>query len=513
MHADSFIGSFTVSAREQRARAVAAIGVAAFLLCSPRTSTAQPEVAQAQSLFEQGRVLLGQGKIEQACAAYEASQKLDPAVSTLLHIAACRERNHQIASAWGYFVQAKRAASVQKEPKLMAIASKHADRLRPRLSQLTVNVPEDLRLPGLELWRGIERVEPSMWGLSLPLDGGIYSLTAMLDGQVIWSTNIALANDRDVKVVEVGETVGDAALQPSVESRASAMKSPAASEAASTPSSGPQREGEDKGSVAPEPSASHAPRKSDAGAVAECERLVLAESWGELKACVEQKVGSSGAASGRALDLLTLAAAEKRNKQEFDQFFAAQRRSDLSAMRTIAQRVPNSSVYADRVAAGLKVVVDEAVAAKRKQAMSLVAEGRCFELRAFGLEILSIDEKAGDAVLQMACVYKAPPQPCKPDDAVAVDAKIELARRQYESKPLEVASVVETLLRVGGPCVTPAVDAAPRQRYMALTYLGMLSACRASLRPQVELFLLIASESQQPVPHVCRSFFGENKDK
>jgi hypothetical protein len=65
---------------------------------SPR-ALAQPASVQAQSLFDDGQRLMQAGKLAEACAAFESSQKLDPAVITLLNLADCRERNHQLATA------------------------------------------------------------------------------------------------------------------------------------------------------------------------------------------------------------------------------------------------------------------------------------------------------------------------------------------------------------------------------------------------------------------------------
>src|SRR5262249_8883682 len=83
--------------------------VVGFCIGAPR-AFAQSVSVQAQSLFDEGRKLLKAGKLAEACAAFESSQKLDPAVTTLLNLADCREQNHQFATAWGAFVDAKRMA-------------------------------------------------------------------------------------------------------------------------------------------------------------------------------------------------------------------------------------------------------------------------------------------------------------------------------------------------------------------------------------------------------------------
>src|SRR5262245_28993804 len=88
-------------------------------------ASAQPAGAQAEALFRQGRELLAAGKVAEACTAFEESQKVDPAVTTLLNLASCREMNSQLATAWGLFIEAERqtrAASDDPTQKLHEVA-------------------------------------------------------------------------------------------------------------------------------------------------------------------------------------------------------------------------------------------------------------------------------------------------------------------------------------------------------------------------------------------------------
>src|SRR6185436_3009167 len=57
----------------------------------PATAHAQSATAQAETLFRQGQDLITKGKFAEACAAFDASQKLEPAIATLLNQASCRE--------------------------------------------------------------------------------------------------------------------------------------------------------------------------------------------------------------------------------------------------------------------------------------------------------------------------------------------------------------------------------------------------------------------------------------
>src|SRR5262245_59390034 len=66
------------------------------------------EATIAEQLFREGKRLLAEGRTEQACKAFEGSYRKDAAITTLLNLADCRERNGQNATAWGYFVEVER---------------------------------------------------------------------------------------------------------------------------------------------------------------------------------------------------------------------------------------------------------------------------------------------------------------------------------------------------------------------------------------------------------------------
>lgn len=179
---------------------------ALLVLLLSSTSHAQPAGAQAEVLFRQGRELLAAGKTAEACDAFEQSQKLEPAVTTLMNLAACREKNGQLATAWGHFLDAERqtrAGADATAQQLHDVAQKRAQTLEARVSKLSINVPAKSKLDGLEITRGTERLEPVMWNRALPLDGGSYTITARAPGLQAWSTKVTVAAASDTKTVTV----------------------------------------------------------------------------------------------------------------------------------------------------------------------------------------------------------------------------------------------------------------------------------------------------------------------
>jgi tetratricopeptide repeat protein len=167
---------------------------------------AQPTSAQAEVLFRQGKELMAAGQYAEACTAFDAAQKLDPTAPTMLNRASCREKNGQIATAWGLFVEAEhqtRAATDERTKQMHRIAAEHASDLEVRLSTLAINVPADAKIGGLEVLRDQDVLDPGAWNRTLPIDGGTYKITARAPGNLEWTTTITIAGERDARTVDI----------------------------------------------------------------------------------------------------------------------------------------------------------------------------------------------------------------------------------------------------------------------------------------------------------------------
>lgn len=180
--------------------------VVAFVLLSSSMTLAQPAGAQAETLFRQGRDLMASGKTAEACSAFQESQRLEPAVTTLLNLAGCREKLGQIATAWGLFLEAERqtrSATTAADRQLHDVAQKRAAGLEPRISKLEIDVPDASKLDGLEIKRGEERIDAGAWNRALPVDGGTYTISATAPKSLPWSTQITIGGEHDSKTVQV----------------------------------------------------------------------------------------------------------------------------------------------------------------------------------------------------------------------------------------------------------------------------------------------------------------------
>src|SRR5690242_16706831 len=109
---------------------------------------ARAQSAEAQARFDDGVRLMKAGKTDEACAAFETSNRLEPRAGTLLRLGECREANHQLASAWSAYQDSLTKAT---DPKKKAFAQNRIKVLEPKLSHLTINVKA--RVTGLEVKR------------------------------------------------------------------------------------------------------------------------------------------------------------------------------------------------------------------------------------------------------------------------------------------------------------------------------------------------------------------------
>jgi hypothetical protein len=156
--------------------------------------------SEAVQLFEDGRALLEQGRVDQACPKLEESQRLDPGGGTLLNLALCHERQGRTATAWEEFVEARGAAKAGNRPLRVAFAEAHIAQLEPALSRVVVQVPGPSDVPDLEIKRDGSVVGRAAWGSAVPVDPGDHVIEAAAPGKLSWRQSV-VATASDTKTV------------------------------------------------------------------------------------------------------------------------------------------------------------------------------------------------------------------------------------------------------------------------------------------------------------------------
>jgi hypothetical protein len=171
------------------------------LALAPQLAHADPE---ADRLFKEGQRLLTEGRVAEACDDFAASDARDDRVGTLLNLGDCREQNNQIATAWATFLRAAALAQKStKERKRAEEARRRAGYLQPRLSYLTISVPDASDVDGLTVTRDGAPVDRAYWNQGVPVDGGTYVIEAGAPGHDPWRKQVVVAPENAKALVDV----------------------------------------------------------------------------------------------------------------------------------------------------------------------------------------------------------------------------------------------------------------------------------------------------------------------
>ena len=140
--------------------------------------------AAAEALFDEGKRLRDQKRYAEACPKLADSQRLDPAVGTLLNLALCYKENNQTASAWSTYREAAAQAASAHQSDREQLARDEAAALEPKLTKLIIEVAPDVaKVPGVEVKRDGAPVPQGLWGVAAPVDPGVRSIDVTAPGK------------------------------------------------------------------------------------------------------------------------------------------------------------------------------------------------------------------------------------------------------------------------------------------------------------------------------------------
>ena len=163
---------------------------------SSTASIARAQAVDAEALFREGKRLMKDGRLAEACDRFEASERVAASVGTLLNLGNCREKNDQLASAWAAFHAAAAAADrAGNEQRRSVEARRRADALEPRLALLVIEVTEPSRLDGLVIERDGVAIDAGEWNHGVPIDAGRHTIACRAPDHESWSTTIDVGAD------------------------------------------------------------------------------------------------------------------------------------------------------------------------------------------------------------------------------------------------------------------------------------------------------------------------------
>jgi hypothetical protein len=198
--------------------------LAALAMITGAPSAHADDSAAAQALFDQAKHAMAAQNYDEACPKFAESQRLDPALGTLLNLADCYEREGKLATAWSKFLELGTRARAAGQADRAQIGKQRAAALAPRLPYLTIVVGASAAALHPDVLRDRGVVGAAEFGTAIPVDPGMHTVSASASGRIDWSTTVAVTEGHTQTV-----TVPELAAAPEAPvATASAAPSPAA---------------------------------------------------------------------------------------------------------------------------------------------------------------------------------------------------------------------------------------------------------------------------------------------
>ena len=142
----------------------------------------------AQSLFDQARALMDQGRYADACPRFADSERLDPGGGTLLNLALCYDKLGKLALAYDTYSEAISVAIAEHRREREKFARDRVAALGPRLPRLTLKITD---VPaGMEVHLDGANVPLSAWGTAMTVDPGEHVVEATAPDRAPWKAAI-----------------------------------------------------------------------------------------------------------------------------------------------------------------------------------------------------------------------------------------------------------------------------------------------------------------------------------
>jgi len=168
-----------------------------FLIAAVGGPVAHAQSAAAEAEFVKGKKLLGEGKVQEACAAFERSQQIEPLSGTLYNLALCYEQAGKTASAWLRF---REIAQTDTNAARRKASAKKAAALESRLTKLLITVR--VQVEGMRVLRNDVEVT-NLIGIEDPVDPGKYRVAASAEGYKPVQLDVEVAGPGTTITVEV----------------------------------------------------------------------------------------------------------------------------------------------------------------------------------------------------------------------------------------------------------------------------------------------------------------------
>jgi hypothetical protein len=172
------------------------------LLCVPGVARANDAVA-AQTLFDEAKELMAQGRYTAACPKFAESQQADPGLGTQFHLADCWQHVGRMASAWALFRDVESQAQSRGETGRQRVAHDRASALEPFLPRLVIQPHEGDATAPLSIRRDGVEIGREQWGAAVPIDPGSHAVALYAPGKQPWGTAVEVPIDGKIVTVDL----------------------------------------------------------------------------------------------------------------------------------------------------------------------------------------------------------------------------------------------------------------------------------------------------------------------
>ncbi len=146
--------------------------------------------ALAESLFNEGKVLMDAGKIAEACPKLAASLRAERADGTMLRLGLCYQQLGKWASAWALFKEVLPRAEKAGRKDRVDMAKKGIAETEPKLSRVTIKIESAARVAGMEVKWDDTVLEEGAWGTPLTTDPGGHTLSIKAPGKKPYAQHV-----------------------------------------------------------------------------------------------------------------------------------------------------------------------------------------------------------------------------------------------------------------------------------------------------------------------------------
>ena len=148
-------------------------------------ASAHAASTEADVLFRDGRDLLEKGRWSEACDKLQRSEKLAPAVGTLLNLGFCWEQLGRMRSAMDAYAEAEILAGDAGDAKSATFARERFTAVEAKVMKLVIRVERE-NTHSLQLTRNGRPFPKTDWGKPFPVDPEDVVITASAPGYVPW---------------------------------------------------------------------------------------------------------------------------------------------------------------------------------------------------------------------------------------------------------------------------------------------------------------------------------------